>query len=357
MNLAIMLSTRQKSELGTSIKRAVVDDRTQCPICLLDVADLPRPTGLTKHLASHLERFSLDCLPLNTSSWGNENLHDDVSESSDPDQDLPLEHHEHNARNEQQEMITESSEAQTEEDYRVEKVLLSEEAMREIELGQLLTPAESELLRENYKRSERRTQGDAEREELSISEEKIPAEINAERKQVIKEYQRRRPESEEESITYGDESRVNYESYDSGTEDHERTERGRKGHEQKEQEDRTVAGLARSREDISQHEAEREDVGQDKSHDTLVWKGLAEAGFAQVQVGEMTTKEQGSKQAPASSTPKTVSRPAGGPARPHALVYPKVHTDHMAIEALRYKDTPWEYDQVIKTACRRVVET
>ena len=69
-------------------------------MCLLGVADLPSRMSLSKHLASHLERFSLDCLPLDTSSWGDQNIRDDSSEPSDADQDLRLGHHEHNAHNE-----------------------------------------------------------------------------------------------------------------------------------------------------------------------------------------------------------------------------------------------------------------
>jgi len=146
-NFDMTLNFKQTSDV--SKKPLATNDREQCPICLLDIAELPSRTSLTKHLASHLERFSLDCLPLDTSSWGDQNIRDDGSESSDPDQDLRLGHHEHNAHNGQQETITESFEARTEEDYRVEKLVLSEEAMRETELGQLLTPAESELLRES----------------------------------------------------------------------------------------------------------------------------------------------------------------------------------------------------------------
>lgn len=98
-----MLSSRQTPDAHGTEKRVIIDDRVQCPICLLDVAALPGRTTMTKHLASHLERLSLDSLPLNTSSWGNENIRDDDdTELSDPDDCVALESHDQPASNEQQ---------------------------------------------------------------------------------------------------------------------------------------------------------------------------------------------------------------------------------------------------------------
>ena len=45
---------------------------------------------------------------------------------------------------------------------------------------------------------------------------------------------------------------------------------------------------------------------------------------------------------------------AGVPLRSTAPVYPKVHTDYIATETLRYYDVPWEYDKVSQTLNRRV---
>jgi hypothetical protein len=117
-NLDMMLSFKQTSD--TSKRPFTIDERKQCPICLLDVADLPSRTILTKHLASHLERFSLDCLPLDTSSWGDQNIHDSGSESSDPDQDLYPEPHKQTFSDEQ-EVGGVSSEDETTGDSRVEE--------------------------------------------------------------------------------------------------------------------------------------------------------------------------------------------------------------------------------------------
>lgn len=364
----MILNFNQTSDV--SKKPLATDDREQCPICLLDVAELPSRTALKKHLASHLERFSLDCLPLDTSSWGDQNIHDDGSESSDEDQDLRLGHHEHNAHNEQQETITESFEAQTEEDYRVEEVVLSEKVMREIELGQLLTPAESELLRESYKRSEGGTQEETQGTELSTSEKIIRGKFDAEREQVIEDYQRRSGEAREAISPHEAESKVNHESYNSGPEDDlrnkidaqrhqivegsERRERERRERELKKQEDRTVAEPAERREEelLVKNEPEKADDAQDKLDDVMR-KRLAEFGFTQSQVDEMTTDEQESNQQPASTRPKITYRIVGGSTKPHAPVCFKIHTDHMAIETLKYYDLPWKYDKVTKTAYRR----
>ena len=341
-----MLTTRETSEPGTSKKRVMTNDRTQCPICLLDVAELPGRTTLTKHLASHLERFSLDCLPLNTISWVNENLHDYESESSDPDQDLPFEHHEHNAHNgnEQQETIIEGFEAQTKEDYRVEKVVLSEEAMRDIELGQLLTPVESELLGAGYKHIERRTQEEPENEETSSSREMIWERIYVERKQVLEDDQRRRRQAEDNIGIYEAGSSGKQESYNSGSEhdlrdkidakkkliieDSERRQR-----ELKEEQDYTMSELV----DDAQH----------MMNDSMR-KRLAETGFfTQAQIDAIMADKK--NQQPASIPPETAPRPAGGRTGFRTLVYSKIHTDYIIPEALKYYDIPWEYDKVIKT--------
>lgn len=39
---------------------------TQCPICLLAATDCPRHQTFAKHVASHLERLSVACLPPDT---------------------------------------------------------------------------------------------------------------------------------------------------------------------------------------------------------------------------------------------------------------------------------------------------
>lgn len=93
-----------------------------------------------------------------------------------------------------------------------------------------------------------------------------------------------------------------------------------------------------------QNEAERED---DAELSDLRRERFTAWGFTDSQIDAMMDKQQSNKQQPASRTP-TASGPANVSAKPHAPVYPKVHTGHMSIETLKYYDISWEYDQVLK---------
>jgi hypothetical protein len=78
-----MLNRTQVPDASMPCLSVPADERAQCPICLLYTTRLPSRTSLSKHLASHLERFSLNCLPLGADFWGGENLRsDDSSEST-----------------------------------------------------------------------------------------------------------------------------------------------------------------------------------------------------------------------------------------------------------------------------------
>jgi hypothetical protein len=74
--------------------------RAQCPICPISEATLPRHYTLAKHIASHLEKFALICVP--PGSWDNENTHADGSDSSDSDEDTALELSEQHTSKEQE---------------------------------------------------------------------------------------------------------------------------------------------------------------------------------------------------------------------------------------------------------------
>jgi hypothetical protein len=61
--------------------------------------------------------------------------------------------------------------------------------------------------------------------------------------------------------------------------------------------------------------------------------------------------DRGRKQQLASKPHKTAPPPPpppGDSTTPQAPFYPKIHTDHMAIETLKYYDISWEYDKVSK---------
>jgi ankyrin repeat protein len=65
-------------EAFSELARVAVDDtRSHCPICLVDVAQLPEPQSLFHHTANHFETFATFALPCNLSSDA-----DDVSEGS-----------------------------------------------------------------------------------------------------------------------------------------------------------------------------------------------------------------------------------------------------------------------------------
>lgn len=392
-NPLIMLNLRQELDVDVSKKPVITDGREQCPICLIDVADLTGRSILTKHLASHLERFSLDCLPLDTSSCGNENVQDEESTSSDPDEDIPSEHYEHNAHNEQETNV-QSFEVQTEEDSRGEKIVLSEEYPQELELEQEILQAGSELLGESPERGQRRTQEAAGTDDRLNSGERDWKKFDEVTKPVIENYEHEPREAGEEArpdeLGYGG-TRESYrreaeedwlpalekrarehglseeiiqvsrlQRFDIDAEKRRTIDRHREmkqglEREIEQQGDRAAVELLKSRGRVGNEE--NEDKGQRTEQDERcgrVRKGLAEAEFPQSEIDAIMVSDRGRKQQPASTTPKAAPSPAG-PWNPHVPVYAKVHTEHMAIETLKYYDIPREYDRVSQTRSLFVV--
>jgi hypothetical protein len=76
--------------------------------------------------------------------------------------------------------------------------------------------------------------------------------------------------------------------------------------------------------------------------DEAMRKRLDENGFTQSQIDEIMAKEQ-AKRVKNSTT--TTARPLL-PLRSRVPVYPKIHTEYISTETLRYYDVPWEYDRV-----------
>jgi hypothetical protein len=411
-------------------KHVNTDDRAQCPICLLDVADLSSRTSLTKHLASHLERFSLDCLPLSASSWGNENLRDDESGSSDPDQGLAPEPHEQTVHNEQ-DATTENLEAKQPPEKRnlsVEGAEPSKAITHELNLERKMVDTEKEEATPNYRRMFREVEEGLEADELqstrklaksheetsrsiqamrrslakfaeattkdtTTGESKLELEkIYTERKQILEEYDRKqhkaRDQDGEEELSILEHptlETINAE-YKRMAEDHEREQRKAKdeaGEEelstlepskleimgasmrltmalqeriQKQLEEQ--ADLLRHLERFQNNDMVR-GTEQDNMNDAMR-KRLEEADFTPSQIDAIMRNGNGRKQEPASKMPKTAAPPPPADAptgSSRAPVYLKVHTDHMAIETLKYYDIPWEYDQVRKKDSITVVET
>ena len=342
----MILIFRQTSNV--SKKSLTTDDREQCPICLLHVADLPTRTSLTKHLASHLERFSLDCLPLDTGSWGDQNIRDGGSDSSDPDQDLFLEPHEQLVSDEQ-EVERGSFEDLSTEDSRAEENEWSEENMRDMM---------SELAYQKDRESRQRMT--AEEVELRIMErEREFQRIEATTRQLLEEHTHRSHEArkgdkadefppESYPVDLEDDPRNDIDAERKRImEDWGRRERVHRERELKEQEDQAVAESVRRREEeLTKNASERADGAQDNLDDVLRER-LAEADFTQSQIDAIMAKNGKIKQRYFLRT-STTAQQAGGSTNPPAPVYPKVHTDHMAIETLRYYDIAWEYDKVSK---------
>ena len=420
-NLDMKLSPRQTSGADTLKTHMITDDRIQCPICLLDVADLSSRTSLTKHLASHLERFSLDCLPLSTSSWGNENVRDDGSDSSDADQGLAPEPHEQTVLNEQDATteILKANQRPEDADLGVGSTEQSEAITHELNLERKMVDTEKEEAIPNYRRMFREVEEGLEADELQSTrklaksheetsrsiqamrrslakfaeavtkdtttrESKLELEkIYTERKQILEEYDRKqhkaRDQDGEEELSILEHptlETINAE-YKRMAEDHKREQRKAKdeaGEEelstlepskleimkasmrltislqeriQKQLEEQ--ADLLRRLERFQNNDIVR-GTEQDKMNDAMR-KLLAEANFTQSRTDAIMSSGNEHKQQPASTTPKAAPPPpADAPtSSSRAPVYPKVHTDHMAIETLKYYDIPWEYDQVRKT--------
>ena len=380
-----MLNVRQTSEVETLKKHVITDDRTQCPICILDVADLSGRTGLTKHLASHLERFSLDCLPLSTSSWGNENLRDNESESSDPDQGLASEPHEQTVLNEQDD-TTENFKAQQglEEGYlSVENREQSEAITQETNLERETIDTEKEGASPIYRRTVCETEeglwvdglhlvgrvasystefkhentrsltelAEAATQDKTTRGTQLELEkISTERQQILEEFDRKQRKAkeeageEEQSISMNLRLEKIYTQMRWIVADQERIER-----KLKDQKDRAAAELPKSRTERLESEVNDMRTEQDNMNDAMR-KRLEEADFTPSQIDAIMSSGNGREQQPASSTLKAAPPPAAGePTNPRAPVYPKVHTDYMATETLRYYDIPWEYDKVRKT--------
>jgi hypothetical protein len=230
----------------------------------------------------------------------------------------------------------------------VERIVLSEDAIRKLELEHGI-----ELHGENYER-----EGEAAERE-SRSRRRYHREAEDDKLPILKTaaYQYRLNLSNEniqetafERDSIGAERKRIIEDYE------------REGHELKEQEHRTAADLLR-RLEISNLTIETligAQHGQDNMNDAMR-KRLAEADFTQPQIDAIMEKEHKRKQQQqlASRPLKTAPPPpADAPTSiSRAPVYPKVHTDHMATETLKYYDIPWEYDQVRKKDRITVVET
>lgn len=76
-----------------------------------------------------------------------------------------------------------------------------------------------------------------------------------------------------------------------------------------------------------------------RSHRNLIIDTLTglKLDFTQSQIDAIMGSGNERKQQPASSTRKTAPQPpVDAPTSSHAPVYPKVHTDYMATETLRY---------------------
>ena len=447
----MMLSAGQSSNDNTTKKHVIADDRTQCPICLLDVANLPGRTSLTKHIASHLEKFSLDCLPLNTSSWGNENVQDNEMESSDPDQDLLTESHEHTVRNEL-ETVIEEWEAEANRGTEVEESILivDREEARSDETGHSETheshrrEAEEDglpqTIEEEYERRAHELKLLKEQEDLAIAvrvrnrqkrsrhlvdeaqerwAQRTDAMVNNEREMKQGHTTETPTEQEEvtghfgarEQSTEGDlavirkrqYSRLKHELMDEAHESEEGREEldeamrkrlGESGFETQqidaimdydkgkqqstpeilaEQEAATgslgtqvrpiegdpamrdriwaVVGMSQQmRTDMEDTKAELIDPDVRYEVGSKHWAELhSEIQQIAASVNQKKEKETEKQQ----STPKTpttaTATSAGVPLRSTAPVYPKIHSDYIATETLRYYDIPWEYDKVSKT--------
>lgn len=364
-----MLRTKQKSDADAPDKRMNTDDRTQCPICLLDVADLSGRTSLTKHLASHLERFSLDCLPLNTSSWGNENARDDESDSSDPDQSQTPALREDLARNMQDAAIENLEVKQTVDD--VSKTLNvpdDRHRLRGAEKGVLAGDTTEDLVRstrELVRSTEELIRSEMYRhlQQQELDFEKRQSMLDLIRKQVTEDHEFLKLDAESRTYQVNEswDNRPGDGSWDQIDEARRRiiSEYERRQHELKERKDRAAAEHMTSRRESPEDETQEkgkaqdrtghaEDKRQDRTNDRRR-KQLEETGYTQSERDAIMDKEDEVKQHPASKAPKTAAPAAGNPTTPRAPVYPKVHTDHMATETLRYYDIPWEYDKVSKT--------
>jgi hypothetical protein len=151
----------------------------------------------------------------------------------------------------------------------------------------------------------------------------------------------------------------NLERYISGSGDHMRdnidaerkriiTDHERREQELKEQEERAVAERLGGRQEEMENEYDDKRAEQEKMNDAMR-KRLAEADFTQSQIDAIMASDGGRKQQPASKMPKKAPPPAGDPTNSYLPVYAKVHTEHMAIETLKYYDIPWEYDKVGET--------
>ena len=97
-----------------------------------------------------------------------------------------------------------------------------------------------------------------------------------------------------------------------------------------------------------ENESDDKRAEQDKMNDAMR-KRLAEADFTQSQIDAIMSSDGGRKQQPAPKMPKKAPPPASNPTSFRAPIYAKIHTEHMAIEILKWYDIPWEYDQVRKT--------
>jgi hypothetical protein len=412
------LKTKQTSDVDTPDKSVNTENRMECPICLLDVADLSSRTTLTKHLASHLERFSLDCLPLNTSSWGNEISLDDKSESSDPDPDQASAVREDLAPNEQDvatesfgtkqsldkvdevdEFISMSAltraiaedrrlpsihgiassltgpvDAVTEEgDLRVlergleriefqnKQFAENPEPRRKIhedeppeETTQEATPelwgiqADNKHILAEFNRR-RRMFEEVQETGLSVLESLKRESIDLERKRIVEDYERKQRQAKEEA---GDDKSSVVMKSEGGMVDAEGKrisgEYERRERELMQQEGRGVAEFLTDRMKGLVNDMI---TGHNEVNDAMR-KHLAKLDITQSQIDAFMEKEDEGKQQPASRTSTTAPPsppPPGDSTTPHAPVYPKIHTDHLAIEALKYHRISWEYDKVSRT--------
>lgn len=313
------LRTKQTSDVDAPDKRMNTDNRMQCPICLLNVADLSGRTSLTKHLASHLERFSLDCLPLNTSSWGNENALDDESESSTPDQDQAPPVHEQPAPNDQ-DTTTESMHRASPQDIAMfRQRTTGADVMTDDEIRDVIAAVRRKTFVDRTDVLEQvQTLNRMSKNAISSDQQPesyiTPWQIVKEQPHIVQQLVEQQSQTNRPSLyrSFAEEAVWKGDAKDSGSA--RRLTR------------LEVLDFTRSQINAM--------IGEEHEHEHNQQSA--------------SRKPQIAAAAPPPPTPPPPP-PTAGPLNPHVPVYAKVHTEHMAIETLEYYDIPWEYDKVGET--------
>jgi hypothetical protein len=339
----------------------------------MNEATLPKRHTLVKHIASHLEKFALICLP--PGSWDNEHTHAGESDSSDSDGDTAFEPLEQWTSNEQEaaavgreiQQDLRPEQPGTEHTWPLEDMV----EHREFDPAKLKTKEEErKSIEETYGEKPEEAVRASDMDRYAAHDPLLPNRgqtggpkedidrAKADGVEIVQETEQKKLGAKVETKQVADmHDELGYRPSRPSALDYQATasSQGRRqirrsrstGHaptpvvrvyNNVDHDQTTPEKAKRQNREWDKSEGRRGEMQEPQELDVALGKRLADTGFTQSQIAAIIAKEKKNQQ-PTSGTPPV-------PLRSDVPVYAKIHVDYISTETLRYYDIPWEYDRV-----------